>query len=77
MRFIEERNEVCPDLTSRVLKIWNDCGTYVTSQEPSVTEKEIEFFIELLIENISDDFMHHFDGSETPEEFLRTRGYTR
>lgn len=75
MRFIEERNEVVPNLASKVQKIWDDCGTYVTSPESAVAAKEIEYFMQCLIERISavlDDY-----SLVTVNEKLQELGYLK
>ena len=75
MRFIEGRNEVLPDFAPAVHAVWEDCGVYVTSQEPAVAAKEIEYFVQCLIERISavlDDY-----SLVTVSEKLQELGYIK
>ena len=75
MKFIEEGNEVLPDFAPAVQDTWKDCGVYVTSQEPAVAAKEIEYFVQCLIERISavlDDY-----SLVTVSEKLQELGYIK
>ena len=76
MRFIEEHNEVVPNLASKVQKIWDDCGTYVTSLEPAAAAKDIEYFVQHLIEGITDDLHEYTSGLDT-EKILTKLGYIK
>ena len=75
MRFIEEGNEVLPDFAPAVQDTWKDCGVYITSQEPKVAAKELEYFVQCLIEKISavlDDY-----SLVTVNEKLQELGYIK
>lgn len=59
MRFIEESNEVLPEFAPAVQDTWEDCGVYITSQEPKVAAKEIEYFVQCLVKRIGDALEDH------------------
>ena len=58
MKSIEALNEVKPKFPPKVQAIWNDCGTHVTSMESNIAAKEIEFFVEKLVENLVEDYLN-------------------
>ena len=55
---LEFTNEIKPKFPPKVQAIWNDCGTHVTSMEYEQGAKEIEFFVEKLIENLVEDYLN-------------------
>lgn len=75
MRFIEESNEVLPDFAPAVQDTWKDCGIYVTSLEPLVAAKELEFFVQVLVERIA-DYLHEYDAVDV-EGILVKLGCTK
>ena len=46
-------NEIKPKFPPKVQVIWDYCGTHVTSMEAEQGAKEIEFFVESLIEALN------------------------
>ena len=67
-------NEIKPKFPPKVQQIWNDCRTYVTSMEAEQGAKEIEFFVEALLETVVESY-RYVDGSITLEELLVEEGY--
>ena len=68
-------NEVKPKFPPKVQAIWDDCGTHVTSMEAEQGAKEIEFFVEKLLESFVKDYDHTVWGKSTLIEFLARKGY--
>ena len=75
MRFIEERNEVCPDFAPAVKKVWDECGVYITSQESDVAAKEIEYFVQCLVQRVGDALDDY--SFVTVNETLQELGYLK
>ena len=69
-------NEIKPKFTPKVQAIWDDCGTHVTSMEAEQGAKEIEFFVEKLLESFVKDYDHTVWGKSTLIEFLARKGYS-
>ena len=67
-------NEIKPKFPPKVQQIWDDCGTHVTSMEAGQGAKEIEFFVEALLETVVESY-RYTDGSITLEELLVEEGY--
>ena len=67
-------DEIKPKFPPKVQAIWDDCGTYVTSVEAEQGAKEIEFFVESLIESIELSLVYR-DRGETIEQALVREGY--
>ena len=67
-------NEIKPKFPPRVQAIWDDCGTHVTSMEAEQGAKEIDFFVESLIESIELSLVYR-DKGETIEQALVREGY--
>lgn len=74
MNPLEVMNEIKPKFTGKVQQIWDDCGTHVTSMEAEQGAKEIEFFVETLLETVVESH-RYADGSMTLEEILVEEGY--
>ena len=68
-------NEIKPEFPPKVQQIWDDCGTHVTSMEAEQGAKEIEFFVEKLLESFVKDYDHTVWGKSTLIEFLARKGY--
>ena len=68
-------NEIKPNLPPKVQAIWDDCGTHVTSINAEQGAKEIEFFVEKLLESFVKDYDHTVWGKSTLIEFLARKGY--
>ena len=68
-------NEIEPNFPPKVQAIWDECGTHVTSVEAEQGAKEIEFFVEKLIESFVKDYDHTVWGKSTLIEFLARKGY--
>ena len=66
--------EIKPKFPPKVQQIWDDCGTHVTSLEHEQGAKEIEFFVEKLIENIELDMVFRDRGEKIKQALLRN-GY--
>lgn len=66
--------EIKPKFPPKVQQIWDDCGTHVTSMETEQGAKEIEFFVEALLETVVESY-RYADGSMTLEEILVEEGY--
>ena len=75
MRFIEGRNEVLPGFAPAVQEVWKDCGVYVVSLEPLVAAKELEFFVQVLVDRIAGD-LHEYNAIDV-EGLLVKLGYTK
>ena len=71
---LEFTNEIKPKFPPKVQAIWDDCGTHVTSMEAEQGAKEIEFFVEALLETVVESY-RYADGSITLEELLVEEGY--
>ena len=71
---LEFTNEIKPKFPPKVQQIWDDCGTHVTSMEAEQGAKEIEFFVEALLETVVESY-RYVDGSITLEELLVEEGY--
>ena len=71
---LEFTNEIKPKFPPKVQQIWDDCGTHVTSMEAAQGAKEIEFFVEALLETVVESY-RYTDGSITLEELLVEEGY--
>lgn len=67
--------EIKPKFPPKVQQIWDDCGTHVTSLEHEQGAKEIEFFVEKLIESFVKDYDNTVWGKNTLIEFLARKGY--
>lgn len=67
--------EIKPKFPLKVQQIWDDCGTHVTSMEAEQGAKEIEFFVEKLIESFVKDYDNTIWGKNTLIEFLARKGY--
>ena len=68
-------NEIKPKFPPKVQAIWDDCGTHLTSMEAEQGAKEIEFFVEKLLESFVKDYDHTVWGKSTLIEFLARKGY--
>lgn len=68
-------NEIKPKFPPKVQQIWDDCGTHVTSLEHEQGAKEIEFFVEKLVESFVKDYDNTVWGKNTLIEFLARKGY--
>ena len=68
-------NEIKPKFPPKVQAIWNDCGTHVTSMEAEQGAKEIEFFVEKLLESFLKDYDNTVWGKSTLIDFLVRKGY--
>lgn len=66
--------EIKPKFPPKVQQIWDDCGTHVTSLEAEQGAKEIEFFVEALLEAVLESY-RYADGSMPLEEVLVEEGY--
>ena len=71
---IEALTEIKPNLPPKVQQIWDDCGTHVTSLEHEQGDKEIEFFVEALLEAVLESY-RYADGSMPLEEVFVEEGY--
>ena len=71
---LEFTNEIKPKFPPKVQQIWDDCGTHVASMEAEQGAKEIEFFVEALLETVVESY-RYTDGSITLEELLVEEGY--
>ena len=71
---LEFTNEIKPKFPPKVQQIWDDCGTHVTSMEAEQGAKEIEFFVEALLETVVESY-RYTDGSITLEELLVEEEY--
>ena len=71
---LEFTNEIKPKFPPKVQAIWDYCGTHVTSMEAEQGVKEIEFFVETLLETVVESY-RYADGSMTLEELLVEEGY--
>lgn len=71
---IEALTEIKPKFPPKVQQIWDDCGTYVTSLEHEQGAKEIEFFVEALLEAVLESY-RYVDGSMPLEKVLVEEGY--
>ena len=67
--------EIKPKFSPKVQAIWDDCGTHVTSMEAEQGAKEIEFFVEKLLESFVKDYDNTVWGKSTLIEFLARKGY--
>ena len=67
--------EIKPKFPPKVQQIWDDCGTHVTSMEAEQGAKEIEFFVEKLLESFVKDYDNTVWGKSTLIEFLARKGY--
>jgi hypothetical protein len=74
MTHLEALTEIKPKFPPKVQQIWDDCGTYVTSMEAEQGAKEIEFFVEALLETVLESH-RYVGGSMTLEEVLVEGGY--
>lgn len=74
MNSLEALTEIKPKFPPKVQAIWDDCGTHVTSIEAEQGAKEIEFFVEALLETILESY-RYTDGAMTLEEVLVEEGY--
>ena len=72
---LEALTEIKPKFPPKVQQIWDDCGTHVTSLEHEQGAKEIEFFVEKLIESFVKDYDNTVWGKNTLIEFLARKGY--
>lgn len=67
-------NEIKPKFPPKVQAIWNDCGTHVTSMEYEQGAKEIEFFVEALLNSVVKS--HEFaNWKEDLRDILKEEGY--
>ena len=74
MKSIEVLNEVKPKFAPKVQAIWDDCGTHVTSMEANIVAKEIEFFVEALLNSVVKS--HEFaNWKEDLRDILKEEGY--
>ena len=71
---LEFTNEIKPKFPPKVQQIWDDCGTHVASMEAEQGAKEIEFFVEKLIECIELDTVFRDRGEKIKDALLRN-GY--
>ena len=71
---LQALTEIKPKFPPKVQQIWGDCGTYVTSLEHEQGAKELEFFVEALIESIEQSLIYR-DKGETIEKALVREGY--
>ena len=72
---LEFTNEIKPKFPPKVQAIWDDCGMHVASMEAEQGAKEIEFFVEKLLESFVKDYDHTVWGKSTLIEFLARKGY--
>lgn len=72
---LEFTNEIKPKFPPKVQAIWDDCGTHVISMEVEQGAKEIEFFVEKLLESFVKDYDNTVWGKSTLIEFLARKGY--
>ena len=68
-------NEIKPKFPPKVQAIWDDCGTHVTSMGAEQGAKEIEFFVEKLLESFVKDYDNTVWGKSTLIDFLVRKGY--
>ena len=67
-------NEIKPKFPPKVQAIWEDCGTHVTSMEAEQGAKEIEFFVEALLNSVIKS--HEFaNWKEDLRDILKEEGY--
>ncbi len=67
-------NEIKPKFPPKVQQVWNDCGTFVTSMEAEQGAKEIEFFVETLLNSVVRS--HEFaNWKEDLRDILKEEGY--
>ena len=67
-------NEIKPRFPPKVQAIWEDCGTHVTSMEAEQGAKEIEFFVETLLNSVVRS--HEFaNWKEDLRDILKEEGY--
>ena len=67
-------NEIKPKFPPKVQQVWNDCGTFVTSMEAEQGAKEIEFFVEALLNSVVKS--HEFaNWKEDLRGILKEEGY--
>ena len=71
---IQALTEIKPKFPPKVQQIWDGCGTFVTSLEHEQGDKEIEFFVEALLEAVLESY-RYADGSMPLEEVLVEEGY--
>lgn len=71
---LEALTEIKPKLPPKVQAIWSECGTFVTSLEHEQGAKEIEFFVDSLIESIEQSLVYR-DRGETIQQALIREGY--
>ena len=71
---LEFTNEIKPKFPPKVQAIWDDCGTHVTSMEANIAAKEIEFFVEALLNSVVKS--HEFaNWKEDLRDILKEEGY--
>ena len=75
MKSMEALTEIKPKFPPKVQQIWDDCGTFVTSLEHEKGAKELEFFVEKLLEAFVKDYDNTVWGKTTLIEFLARKGY--
>lgn len=68
--------EIKPKFPPKVQQIWDDCGTHVTSLESEQGAKEIEFFVEKLIESIVISYWTN-DWRKSLPDILKEGGYLK
>ena len=71
---LEFTNEIKPKFPPKVQQIWDDCGTHVASMEAEQGAKEIEFFVEALLNSVVKS--HEFaNWKEDLRDILKEEGY--
>lgn len=68
-------NEVKPKFPPKVQAIWDDCGTHVTSMEAEIGAKELEHFVEYLIDWIVVECSNSWHEYHTLRSKLISKGY--
>ena len=67
-------NEIKPKFPPKVQAIWDECGTFVTSMEAEQGAKEIEFFVERMIQSVV-EYVDEFDDAFWHKEQFIQKGY--
>lgn len=71
---LEVMNEIKPKFPPKVQAIWDACGTHVTSLEYEQGAKEIEFFVEKLLEEVIRSYWAN-DWRKSLPDILEEEGY--
>ena len=70
----EVMNEIKPKFPPKVQSIWDDCGTFVTSHNHEQSAKEMEFFVEKLLEEVIRSYWAN-DWRKSLPDILKEEGY--